>query len=753
MNYTLSWLTEHIKGGIASLSIEKVINAIEKSICEVEEIVEISLPLSDLTLIEVTSCENDIILASSKELDRVFTFPVREDASLLDCFLIRKENNTWRWATAKDCGGIKENFLPKLLVDKEDLSGAWKERYKISDYKIILDNKSIGHRPDLWGHRGLAREIAAILNLEIISDEYFLEKVETIHYNSSIKPCIQNKAASFLSIILLNNTYNKPSPLDWAIRLSQVDVKTHNAIVDATNYTMFDYGHPLHAFDKKNISGKELIVRYAGNTEKLHVLDGTTIELTENDIIVSDTEKPLSLAGCMGGVESSVSKTTNSLILEAAVFDAETIRKTSQRLLKRTDSAIRFEKGLTSYGALCALRRCLHLLCQKKIIESFEAIVLYDGKLPENREITVKYSKILNILGIEHISPETIQSLLHSIGFTTFTLENEQGIFFKIIIPSWRSIKDISCDQDIIEEIGRLYGYNLIKQVPSVKEQKGFCLKKIRSKRLIKKNAVSFLQAHEVVSYGILDIQTAKNFFIENDLIIENSQRQLTSSTIPGIFPYALAAARNHKENIFFEISSVWNIHENEILENDMCSFISVSNTEIHRNFFEQKNIFNKFFKSLGIDFVEWRPEASIPKYFSHYSAALYIDDTLLGYAGYLEQSIVAGIPASFFACECKYDILAKYHELSNEITSEENVSFFDISFYQSFEQELSEIINHFKNKIKNVKNVKIIDFFDKTNNNLRSVTFRFSFLDKKDSLFIEKQVKEVAHANGLIAR
>src|SRR5690606_25982810 len=189
---------------------------------------------------------------------------------------------------------------------------------------LDIDNKSINHRPDLWGHRGIAREIAAIFNTSLIPLDHLIVQKKIIRSSlstqASVSPfsitiaspdvCKSFTACSVESIV------SQPSSLEMVIRLSRIDSRSIDAIVDCTNYVMFDLGHPMHAFDAHTLSEKNIVIRYAKNKDKITLLDGQVIELTPDDIIIADGEQSISLAGIMGGDSTGVTSATTSLLLE-----------------------------------------------------------------------------------------------------------------------------------------------------------------------------------------------------------------------------------------------------------------------------------------------------------------------------------------------------------------------------------------------------------------------------------------------------
>ncbi len=325
---------------------------------------------------------------------------------------------------------------------------------KIKDILFEIDNKSLTHRPDLWGHYGFARELSAIYAIPLKS----YPGVE-LSCNKTSAVTIENQTPELCrrySALEIKNIKVGPSPEWMQQRLRAVGLNSINNIVDITNYILLELGQPMHAFDVAKLADKKMIVRSANAGESFKALDEEDYVMTESDLVIDNGGKAVALAGVMGGAITGITEETTDLILESAHFAAATVRKTSNRLGLRSDSSMRFEKSLDPENTIIALQRAAQLiteLCPEAeivgdIADSFNSPY-------KTIEIKTNFDFIRKRLGCSDITDDFINSKLKSLGFV---LKGD----LDITVPSWRSTKDVEIAEDIVEEVGRMYGYDNI---------------------------------------------------------------------------------------------------------------------------------------------------------------------------------------------------------------------------------------------------------------------------------------------------
>lgn len=341
------------------------------------------------------------------------------------------------------------------------------------DTIIEIENKTLTHRGDCFSAAGLAREVATLFSFEYHEPEWqtptykateifgdAFDKDMPAQLSISIKA---ESAVDRYSALVLDGITVKPSPQWLRLFLAKHGVNPVNSVVDVTNYVMLDYGQPMHAFDAATISHKKrdgkltysIVVRNALSGEKLVTLDGKDRVLSAGVTVIADATNPLALAGVIGGEQSGISQTTTRMILESAVFDKYSIRRTSMEQGIVTDASVVFSRKQDSEKTGRALLRAVHLLQEMAgaIISSPIADVVV--RKPERNTIVVSHSKLESFIGIA-VAPGRVDSILEGLGFGV----QRKGDLFSVMVPSWRP--DVSIDEDIYEEVARMIGYEKI---------------------------------------------------------------------------------------------------------------------------------------------------------------------------------------------------------------------------------------------------------------------------------------------------
>ncbi|MBP9802162.1 phenylalanine--tRNA ligase subunit beta [Patescibacteria group bacterium] len=393
--------------------------------------------LVTLEKVKIRGIESNGMIAASSEIGLNDLFPAKSEKEILDL----------------------SDLNPKVGAD---LSQA----LQLNDFIIDIDNKSINHRPDLWGQYGLAREVAAIYKLALADYQVApIKEKEELKLKVSIKD--KDKCFRYLGLVI-KNVKVEPSPLWLKNRLQAVGLRPINNIVDVTNYIMYELGQPMHAFDARMIEGSEIQVLCAKKGEKFITLDGAKRRLNENCLMIADGKKYVAIAGIMGGQNSEISSDTETVILEAANFLASNIRRSSGFLALRSESSARFEKSLDPVLAELAIRKAAELILSLND-EAYVASHLQDINNNPFKEINlvVPEDLINSRFGVE-IPTKDIKDILSRLQFK---VDYKNKTFF-IQVPSFRATKDISIPEDIVEEVARIYGYdNIQSTLPSVSLQ------------------------------------------------------------------------------------------------------------------------------------------------------------------------------------------------------------------------------------------------------------------------------------------
>lgn len=332
-----------------------------------------------------------------------------------------------------------------------------KELFPIEDIIVEIDNKSLTHRPDLWGHYGIAREIAAITGHDLLP----LELDRTMVDKKPLNVKINNPDLCYRYVgTKLDNITNNKTPIWMQIFLYYAGMRSINLLVDLTNYVMLELGQPMHAFDSRVV--KDIEVGLANEYDTYTTLDGVERNLTKDDLMIKNDGKYFAVAGVMGGLDSEILEDTTSIVLESATFNAASVRKTSVRMGLRTEASARYEKSLDPNLAITAARRFIKLLFDENQDACYgSAITDVYPTIQKENEIVLDKMYLYKYMGFR-ISDERVISILQSLDF--IVKNNPDN--FKVTVPTFRSTKDITIPADIIEEISRMYGYENFEHVP-----------------------------------------------------------------------------------------------------------------------------------------------------------------------------------------------------------------------------------------------------------------------------------------------
>ncbi|MEK7623272.1 MAG: phenylalanine--tRNA ligase subunit beta [Patescibacteria group bacterium] len=388
--------------------------------------------LVELKPVEIRGVASEGMICASEEIGLLEMFTKKEEKEILDLSTVALTKAGLPLATA-------------LCLD---------------DVIFEIDNKSLSHRPDLWGHYGIAREVATLLKKSIRS---YQTKIVPKGTGVKLTVNVEDKklCPRYMGIALENITV-QPSPVWLQTRLRAVGIRPINNLVDITNYVMVEIGQPMHAFDAdrlhKSIKAlkheNSIVVRRAKDGERLKALYGKEYTLTKGMLLIAGREKPLAIAGVMGGEESGVTEATKTIIFESANFDPVSIRKTSTTLGLRSESSARFEKGLSPERAELALKKAIELTLAL-VPGARVASPLIDKKVPLKKSavINLALEDIKKKLGVS-IPATEILSILLGLGFDV----SKKKDVLRVTVPLWRA-KDVTIPEDVMEEIVRIYGY------------------------------------------------------------------------------------------------------------------------------------------------------------------------------------------------------------------------------------------------------------------------------------------------------
>ena len=328
----------------------------------------------------------------------------------------------------------------------------------LNDIILEIDNKSMTNRPDLWGHYGIAREIAALYDLPMTQFPHFDRNVEnTSGFHVTVEDA---ERCPRMTGTQIENVCVKPAPYWMQVRIWKTGMRPINALVDITNYVMLATGQPSHAYDSDHIAG-HIIVRRAKAGETLTLLNGKELPLSTDDLTIADDAGIVGLAGVMGGAKDSILPTTSKVILEIANFQAAGIRRTALRYDNRTEASARYEKAIDPERCDQAFDLSMQLFSQLYPEMKVTGLVDEYPRHLKQAEIDVPLSWLERRLG-KRLSPDEIKHKMELLGYSiTFNGDN-----MHVVVPTWRSTGDVSIQADIMEEVARMYGYENFEAEP-----------------------------------------------------------------------------------------------------------------------------------------------------------------------------------------------------------------------------------------------------------------------------------------------
>lgn len=519
---------------------------------------------------------------------------------------------------AEDEIGLGESHDGIIVLPETTLVGSDAKDYYNVKTDYVIEIGLTANRSDATGHIGVARDLAAALSVRK-NKKYALKypvnsTVETgLETNFSVVIEAKDLCARY-SGILLNNIQVKPSP-EWLQNyLAAIGLRTINNVVDITNFVLMEYGQPLHAFDATTITDHKIIVKTLADNTPFTTLDNTERKLSSTDLMICDAEKPLCIAGVMGGNNSGVNESTTQIFLESACFNAVAVRKTANRLNLRTDAAQRFEKGTDPEFTIPALLRAVDLLKEHaQAVVASSIIDVYEEKIMPHA-VYLPYKKLDSLIGFS-IERDTVKQIIESLEIK-ITNETEEGL--QLAVPLFKV--DVQRDVDVIEEVLRIYGYNQIPFPEQFKNSLSFSSG--INKLAIKEKVANYLVNngfYEMLNNSIVKNQYAEfRFDFSNAVKLQKSSNADLDTMRPNLFISGLESIaynlnRRNNDLKLFEFGKIYATENNKLQETEQLAlYVSGNITAEHwkikdnpADLFFLKGIVENLFTQLGIRNVE----------------------------------------------------------------------------------------------------------------------------------------------------
>lgn len=752
MKISLSWVFDYIDSSLTAVDVAHLVHLFNTHTAEIEHFEKSSLPLNSMFLVCVETISHDTIIAFCPELKKNIELPVRSDALLSKYYLVKFDGSIFSWVSLADLQSEKDGLFCAVSVPQEQLYGSWRNQLLATDYILDVDNKSINHRPDLWGHYGIAREVAAILHLKLKPLDAVLLQQPVLHFekqslkngNSSYQISIEaDSGCSRFAGLYCHDIVQKDSDLAMAIRLVRVGSKPIDAMVDITNYVMFDIGHPMHVFDADAFATKEIVVRKAQKEENLTILDGAELKLTASDMVVANHKRPVALAGIMGGKDSGFSAKTKSIYLEAAGFHPTVIRLTAQHFKLRTEASARFEKHIDPMQNITALQRFLYIALQLGVITEVQESIVSVGKVIEPAPFQIAHTFIESRIGSQ-IEVSFVSETLQNLGFKVVVQQEQSEVVYHILIPTYRMTKDVRIKEDILEEIVRMYGYDKIMYKPVMRPAEPFDTHEIRNIAEIKRHLAFGCNMHEVRDYLFYDETFLKrlSFNPVETISVRNPGSENWIRLVTSLVPHLI---KNVEMNVskmdhirFFEWNRIWHTMNNAFQEKASVAGIFYDKKSI--DFYVMKAELQSLWDELCLTVVWSKPVHDVAVWYDkNKTAQLFVGEKLLGVAGVVSQQFLKPVlEGHAFAFELDGDFLTslKPEKKVFKAWSKYQDVTYDISLMVPLKVSAHELIGAIKSASEKIVAVEMVDFFEKEEwVDRRALTFRYRMSDSAKTL------------------
>lgn len=783
MKISLNWISDYVN--LDGINPKELALKLTMSTAEVEEVIEMGKDVKDVVVGKIVKVEPHPssqklkivrVDTGSETVQSVCGAPNVEEGALvpfaklggqiLKVPEIKKTMLSGVESNGILCSGAEigvNNSSDQLLILDDYLQPGkdLKEIYGIDDTVIEIDNKSLTHRPDLWGHYGIAREIAAILKRPLLP----VPQTQLTHSKKlpDLNIQIDEPEKCFrYSCITVENVVENQTPLDMQMRLYYCGQNPISLLVDLSNYVMMDIGQPNHAFDHRFASN--IVVKFPPKPLKgFRTLDCTPRDIPEDVLMIYNEDTPVALAGIMGGEESEITDSTTSLFLESANFDGYTVRKGASALNMRTDASARFEKSLDPALTTTAIKRFIYLLklSQPEIKITSNLSDLY---VKEPAPITIQFDKpYLDRLIGKDLTTENIIDILERLEFKVEHEEEHKDGQFKVKVPQFRATRDISIKADMVEEITRIYGYDNIEpqtvEVPL--EPLNYNEDRLMEHK-IKEVLTEKFGIDEAHSYTWYDNEFNKRLQIQHEgfikLVNPHDQKMDTMrvSMVPTMLQFAERNVNQYSTIPLFEIGKVYFLDKKSGEKSDaksdecdehknLCIMLADKEASEDALFYSLKGVATYLLELLRGKEFQYKPlpkSLTYPWLHPEKSAAVYLDDRLTGYLSVLHPNVRQHIDKKARIALLEIDFRHVFNSEEQPVRFKEISKFpevtLDFSFLAGTATPFEEVDRHvasFKSEL--LQSYKYVTIYEGKSlpQGKKSLTFAFTLGSKEKTL------------------
>ncbi|MGA9288293.1 MAG: phenylalanine--tRNA ligase subunit beta [Anaerobacillus sp.] len=544
---------------------------------------------------------------------------------------------------------VQKEFADGIFVFREDVKPGEDALHYLNLDDQILELGLTPNRADAMNMIGVAFEVGAVLNRSIE-----LPSPELVRSQESAEDYVtvrveDEKDNPYYGAIVIKDVTITSSP-QWLVnRLVSAGIRPINNVVDITNYVLLEYGQPLHAFDYDRFGSKEVVVRRAEDGEKIVTLDDTERTLSNDHLVITNGSEPVAVAGVMGGADSEVQQDTTTILLEAAYFNGKLVRKASKDLGLRSDASARFEKGIDRNRVVGASERAAQLIQEIAGGTVLKGMAEQGDRTVEAKDVSIEVTRINQVLGTE-ISETEVAAIFERLQFS---YQNFGGTF-TVQVPPRRP--DITISEDLIEEVGRLYGYDNVPATLPLTESTPGQLSEYQAKRRRVRRTLEGAGLYQTVTYSLTS-PTKRVFFSDESteavrltMPMSEERSELRTSLLPHLLEVAQYNRNRQLENLaFYETASVFLPKKSDLPEEQehLAGVVSGlwqehlwQKEKKGTDFFVVKGILEELAVEFGVDERLTFTRAEQPKLHPGRTAGVYLDEELIGYIGQLHPEV-----------------------------------------------------------------------------------------------------------------
>jgi phenylalanyl-tRNA synthetase beta chain len=666
--------------------------------------------------------------------------------------------------------GIETKFVPKEMLEgifvfpkDAEVGKDALEYLNLNDEVLELDLTP--NRADCLNMIGVAYEVAAILNRDVTLPTPML-KTSTAKASDFIQVRVEAiEDNPHYQAIIIKDLKIAPSPLWLQNRLMASGIRPISNVVDVTNYVLLEYGQPLHAFDYDRFGSKEIVVRRATEGEEIITLDNSVRKLSKDHLVITNGTEPVAVAGVMGGAKSEVQTDTTTILLEAAYFNGATIRKASKDLGLRSDSSVRFEKGIDPNRVALAAKRAAQLMCELAGGEVLEGVVEVNELVANPLTVEISLQRINKALGTE-LKIGVVAEIFKRLQF----LYSQKEAGFTVFVPTRRG--DITIEADLIEEVARLYGYDQIPTTLPIGLTTAGSLTESQKRRRKVRRYLESVGLDQAITYSLTSASKAKGFANKSidltpvSLAMPMSEDRSTLRT--SLIPHVLDVVQyNQNRKItdlaIYEVGSIFLSAEKQLtkqpVETEMVAGALTGIWESHLwqgekkkvDFFVAKGILEGLFKLLGID-AKIRFQ-SVQKDSLHpgRTAAILFDGKEIGFVGQVHPSLQKELALN--------ETFVFQLDLTAVLSDNEKEVFYDpIPKYPSISRDIALVVGEkidaqvvkdviIDNGGELLKSVQLFDLYqgEKIESGVKSLAFSLTYFDPTRTL-TDEEVTKIHH-------